>query len=67
MCNHCALHERIHDDLSLASIPSLLLTRRCCWREICRARAYAKAISLEAWRGLCRRRGYVWADAARRF
>lgn len=60
-CQHYS-DEEIVPDLLGCRLSSEMLTRSCCWREICRLRAiHREAVDDEAWRELCRIRGYLLA------
>lgn len=60
-CGHYA-QEALLIDLQRCSLPPEALTRTCCWREICRIRAFSHPpIDSETWREICVTRGYLLA------
>jgi hypothetical protein len=60
-CGH-EIDENTIPDLMGCSLSAEMLTRTCCWREICRLRAFHRnQVDDETWREICRVRGYLLA------
>jgi very-short-patch-repair endonuclease len=58
-CGHFS-QEELLADLQRFSLPGEALTRKCCWTEICRLRAFSRPqIDAESWREICVTRGYL--------
>jgi hypothetical protein len=59
-CNHFSGDDEILDALTRCSFGPPVLTRSCCWKEICRVRGmHSNAIDADAWREICSIRGYL--------
>ena len=58
-CGH-GIDENIIPDLAGCSLSAEMLTRTCCWKEICRLRAlHRDRVDDETWKEICRIRGYL--------